>query len=92
MVFRCKKLTAAELRRQLFGVYGPSVMSERKVRQWVRRFKDGQANVHDEDHGGRPPAMNDDLVEKVSNKICENWRFTVSELWMFSTNFIYITL
>jgi len=24
--------------------------------------------------------MNDDLAEKVNNKICENFRFTISEL------------
>jgi hypothetical protein len=34
----------------------------------------------DEDQRGRPSVMNDDLVEKVNNKICENFQFTISEL------------
>jgi hypothetical protein len=36
-----KILTAAEIHLQLCGVYGPSVISDGKVRQWVRQFKDG---------------------------------------------------
>jgi len=38
--------------------------------------------MHDEDKRGHPSVMNGDLLEKVNNKICENFRFTVSELSM----------
>ena len=48
--------------------------------QWFRQFKDSQANVRDEDHSGRTYVMRDDLVEKVNNKIRENWQFPISEL------------
>jgi hypothetical protein len=47
---------------------------------WFRQFKDGQRNMHNEDCSGRPPIMNDDLVEKVDSKIRENRQFTISEL------------
>jgi len=36
-----KILTAAKINQQMCGVYGPSVMSEWKVQQSVRQFKDG---------------------------------------------------
>ena len=39
---------AAEIHRQLCEVYGPNIMSDSKVRQWYRLFKEGSKNVHDE--------------------------------------------
>ena len=48
-----KILTTAKIQQQLCGVYRPSVMSEGRVWQWVRQFKDGQTNTQD-DHSGRP--------------------------------------
>jgi hypothetical protein len=36
--------------------------------------------MHDEDQSGHPSIMNDNLDEKDNNKICENCRFTISEL------------
>jgi hypothetical protein len=38
--------------------------------------------MHDEDCGGHTSVTQDDLVEKVSNKICENWQFPFSKLLM----------
>jgi histone-lysine N-methyltransferase SETMAR len=76
-----KNLTAAEILCHLFGVYGPSLMIDGRVR-WIRQFKDDRTNTHHEDRIGCPPIVSDDLVEKVSNTICENQRFTISELWM----------
>ena len=54
--------------------------SEGKVQQWVRQFKDARTNVRDEDCSGCPSIVNDDLVDKGNNKICENCRFIISEL------------
>jgi transposase len=71
--------TAAKIQQQLCGIYRPSVMSKGRVWQWVRKFKDRRTNMHD-DHSGRPSIMNDNLVEKLNNKINENQQFTVSEL------------
>jgi len=48
---------AAEIHRQLCEVHGPNVMSESKVRQWCRLFKEGRTNVRDEERSGRPSVM-----------------------------------
>jgi transposase len=55
-------------------------MSEITVRQWCKMFKDGRTNVHDEERGGRPFVMSDDLVQSVYQNIYERRRFTISEL------------
>ena len=44
---------AAEIHRRLFRVYGDNVMSDRCVREWCRKFRDGRTDVHDEDGQGR---------------------------------------
>jgi len=54
----------AEIHRQLCEVYGPNVMSDSKVRQWCRLFKEGRTYVHDEERSGRPCFITDGLVEK----------------------------
>jgi hypothetical protein len=43
-------------------------------------FKDGWTNVHDEEQSGWPSVVSDDLLQSVGRKICERWRFTISEL------------
>ncbi|GFX06281.1 histone-lysine N-methyltransferase SETMAR [Trichonephila clavipes] len=55
-------------------------MSSSKVRKWVRAFKDGRENVHDEPRSGRPSAITDDLVNAVDEKIREDRRLTISTL------------
>lgn len=75
-----RNLSAAEIHRQICEVYGDTVMSESKVRKWVRQFKDGRDNVHDEDRSGRPSLIRDDLVASVEAKIRENRRFTITGL------------
>jgi len=75
-----KGLHASEIRRQLVEVYGESVMSEGKVRQWCRSFKEGRSNVHDEDRSGRPSVVSENLIERIDTKIRENRRFTITEL------------
>ena len=43
-----RNVSPAEIHRQISEVYGPNAMSDSKVRKWVRAFKDGWENVHDE--------------------------------------------
>ena len=43
-----RNINGYEIHSQLCEVYGPNVMSESKVRQWCRLFKEGRRNVHDE--------------------------------------------
>jgi hypothetical protein len=49
-----KNVSAVEIHRELYAVYGQSVMSGGTVRQWFRMFKGGQTNAHDEDRSGLP--------------------------------------
>jgi len=49
-----KGSSAAQAYRKLRLVYGPTVMSEEKVIQLCRDFKNGRINVHDEERSGRP--------------------------------------
>jgi len=39
------------------------LMSDSKVRQWCRLFKEGRTNIHDEKRSGWPSVITDDLVE-----------------------------
>ena len=55
-------------------------MSNGMARKWVRAFKEGRTNVHDEAWSGRLSVINDDLVQKVDEKVCENRQFTISSL------------
>jgi hypothetical protein len=43
-------------------------------------FNEGRTNVHDEERTGRPPLVNDVLVQEVEKKIHENKRFTMTSL------------
>lgn len=53
--FLCAKRTSnAETYRELTLVYGPTVISERKVR---KGFENGSKNVHDEERSGRPSIL-----------------------------------
>lgn len=60
-----KGQNAADIHRELCAIYGPTVMSEGKVRQWCREFREGRSNVHDDERSGRPSVQTDDLVERV---------------------------
>lgn len=77
-----RNMSAADIHRQLCEVYGVKAMSEGKVRKWVREFKDGRENVHDEDRSGRPSVITEDLVTAVDAKIHEDRRFTITTLSM----------
>ncbi|GFV45629.1 histone-lysine N-methyltransferase SETMAR [Trichonephila clavipes] len=65
---------------QITEVYGSEAMSNSKVRKWVRKFKDGQTNVLDEERSGRSSVITDDLKQVVETKIRENKRFTITTL------------
>ncbi|GBM70470.1 hypothetical protein AVEN_188217-1 [Araneus ventricosus] len=75
-----KKLSAADIHRELCAVYGPNIMSEGVVRQWVRVFKDGRTNIHDESRSGRPSVVSADLTKEINEKIHLLRNFTISQL------------
>jgi hypothetical protein len=43
-------------------------------------FNEGRQNVHDEARSGRPSLVNDDLMRKVSERVRDDRRFTISDL------------
>ena len=55
-------------------------MGDGMVRKWVRMLNEGRENVHDEARSGRPSSMNDDMVRKVNERVCDDRRFTISFL------------
>jgi oligoribonuclease (3'-5' exoribonuclease) len=75
-IYHDKIISAAEIHRELYAVYGQNIMSE----VWCRIFKDEKTNVHDEERSVRPYTVIDDLVQIVNQKICGRQRFTISEL------------
>ena len=75
-----KGVKAIDIHREICAVYGQNIMSDGMVRKWVRTFKDGRTNVHDEKRSGRPSVVNESLVQKVDNRVRENRRFTISSL------------
>jgi len=64
-------------------VYGDNVISDGKVRKWVRMFSEGRENMHDEVQNGHPSLVNDDLVHKVNERVHDDKRFTVSDLSLY---------
>ncbi|GBL54731.1 hypothetical protein AVEN_182211-1 [Araneus ventricosus] len=75
-----KKLSAPDIHRELCAVYGPNIMSEGVVRQWVRFFKDGRTNIHDESRSGRPSVLSADLIKEIDEKIRLLRNFTITQL------------
>jgi len=53
------------IHHQICQVYGDNVMSD----GMVRKFNEGQENVHDEARSLRPSLVNDDLVRKVNERV-----------------------
>jgi len=53
--------SAAEIYRRMSKVYGENFMSDGSVREWCRKFKEGQTDFHDEG-GHRRMTMPDHTV------------------------------
>ena len=72
----------SEIHHQICQVYGDNAMSDGMVRRWVRMFNEGRDNLHDEARSGRPSLANDDLVRKFNERVRDDRRFTVSDLFL----------
>jgi len=70
-----RNVIPSEINNQICQVYGDNAKSDGMVRKWVRMFKEGRENVHDEARSGRPSVVNDDLVSKV-NEIVRYYRLS----------------
>ncbi|GFX55296.1 histone-lysine N-methyltransferase SETMAR [Trichonephila clavipes] len=61
-------------------------MSEGVVRQWVRFFKDGRTNIHEESRSGRTSVVSADLIKEIDEKIRLLRNFISSQLSEHFTN------
>jgi len=81
-----RSVLPSEIHHQISQVYGDNAMSDGMFRKWVRMFNEGRENVHDEARSGRPSLVNDDLVRKVNERVCDDRRFTISDLSLIITS------
>ena len=51
---RAERVKPVEINRLMLAQYGQSTMSQRKVYEWVERFKSDRTRVTDEGRSGRP--------------------------------------
>ena len=72
--------SAAEIHRRLCRAYVDNVMSDRRVREWCKKFRDGQTDLHDEGGQERHSIVTDELVQKVDQCLRVKRRFMTSEL------------
>ena len=86
----------SEIHHQICQVCGDNAMSDGMVRNWVRIFKEGRENMHDEARIVRPSLVNYDLVRKVNERVRDDRRFTISDLSLhfphISTTLLYDTV
>jgi len=75
-----RNVLPSEIHHQSCQVYGDNAMRDGMVRKWVRMFKEGRENVHDEARSGRPSLVNDDLAHKVNKRVRDDRRFTITDL------------
>jgi len=75
-----RNVLRSEIHHQICQVYGDNAMSDGMVRKCVRKFSEGRENMHDEERSGGPSLVNDDLVRKVNERVCDDRRFTTSDL------------
>jgi len=57
--------SAAEAHRLLVEVYGDAALSERSCREWFQKFKNGEFDVEDKEHSGRPKVYEDTELEAL---------------------------
>ncbi|GFW94737.1 HTH_48 domain-containing protein [Trichonephila clavipes] len=55
---------SVDIHHQISEVYVENSMSDGMVRKWVRAFKDGRTNIHDEERSGRTSVIADELILK----------------------------
>jgi len=77
-----RNVLPSEIHHQICQVYGDNAMSVGMVRKWVRMFNEGRENLHDAARSGRPSLANDDLVRKVNERVPDDRRFTISDLYL----------
>jgi len=55
-------------------------MTRQHVAKWVRLFKEGRTDTHDEERCGRPSVISDELLQQVEEKVRDDRRVTLDAL------------
>jgi transposase len=62
-----------EIHRRMLAQYGTSTMHQRKIYEWIERFKEGRTSVTDESRPGRPStSRRDKHIQRVDALIRED--------------------
>jgi len=70
-----------EIQHRMLARYGQTTMSQRKVYEWVERFKSGQTRVTNEGRCGRPStSRTQDHIDRADAMIREDRWITVSKV------------
>jgi len=77
-----RNVLPSEIHRQICQVHGDNAMSDGMVRKWVRMLNEGRENVHDEARSGCPSLVNDNLVRQVNERVRDDRRCTISDLFL----------
>lgn len=69
MLFYYRKgKSAAKTANKICGVYGELAISDRAVRKWFTRFKDGDFSLEDQERKGRPRTVYDEQITALLEK------------------------
>jgi len=80
-----RNVLPSEIHHQICQVYGDNAISDGMVRKCLRMFIEERENLHDGARSGRPSLVNDDLVRKVNERVCDDRSFTISDLSLHFT-------
>uniref|UniRef100_A0A7M4EMQ5 Mos1 transposase HTH domain-containing protein n=1 Tax=Crocodylus porosus TaxID=8502 RepID=A0A7M4EMQ5_CROPO len=71
----------SEIHRRIVAQYGENCLAQRKVYEWVEKFKHGRTSVVDEPRTGRPnTATTEDNIAKVDAAVHASKRVSIPEL------------
>ncbi|UYV63879.1 hypothetical protein LAZ67_2005879 [Cordylochernes scorpioides] len=74
-----KKNSAKDIHTELCQVYEKGCMSSGMVRRWVREFKNGRTDVHDEPRAGRP-SVSDETIAKLCDLVPDVSKTTIDKI------------
>ena len=86
-----RKIEPDEIMRQLSEAYGEEAPSRSTTYKWIKEFKCGRTNVHDEERSGRPREIGEEKLEKLKN-IVRNERKATKEQLANALNVSYGTV
>lgn len=75
--------TATNIHRKLMEGYGNDVTCRQQVRKWVRLFRKGRTEIHDEEGSGRLSVVSDEFMRKVEEKVRNSRHVTLDDLYYY---------